>query len=95
MLSVANDFPRIADKYMERTTFNSQKTDKRVGDRPDNLFEPVEYDGGARGSNWSGRTKSTSLYTAATLHPRAAGLASVAGVGIGFMFARSIFRARR
>jgi NAD(P)-dependent dehydrogenase (short-subunit alcohol dehydrogenase family) len=81
MLSVANDFPRVADRYMERTTFESQKTDKPAGDRPSNLYEPVASDGGERGSNWTGRTKSTSLYTAAALHPEITAVTAALGVG--------------
>ncbi|HJU90033.1 MAG TPA: SDR family oxidoreductase [Gemmatimonadaceae bacterium] len=83
MLGVAATFPRLADRYMERTTFESQKTDKPTIDRPNNLYESVEADGGERGSNWSGRTKETSLYTAAALHP---GITAVAaGVGLGLL----------
>jgi NAD(P)-dependent dehydrogenase (short-subunit alcohol dehydrogenase family) len=82
MLSIANDFPRIADKYMEKTTFESQKTDKPVGDRPDNLYAPVAHDGGERGRNWTGRTKSTSLYTTAALHPGVTAVVAAAGVGL-------------
>lgn len=82
MLSVANSFPRLADRYMEKTTFDSQQTDKPVGDRPDNLHEPVAHDGGERSGNWSGRTKSTSLYTSAALHPRIT-TAVAAAVGLG------------
>jgi NAD(P)-dependent dehydrogenase (short-subunit alcohol dehydrogenase family) len=82
MLSVANDFPRLADRYMERTTFDSQKTAKPLGDRPSNLYEPVAEDGGERGKNWTGRTKSTSLYTKATLHPEIAATAAALGLGL-------------
>ena len=81
-LSVANDFPRLADRYMERTTFESQKTTKPAGDRPSNLYEPVEHDGGERGQNWSGRTKSTSLYTKAALHRDVIGAAAAVGLGL-------------
>lgn len=91
MLRLANDFPGVADRYMEATTFDSQKTDKPVGDRPDNLYEPVTNDGGERGRNWTGRTKSTSLYTAAALHPGVS--AVVAAVGMG-MLAAAVFEAR-
>ena len=80
MLRVADALPGLADKYMERTTFDSQKTGKVVSDRPNNLYDPVEYDGGERGHNWSGRTKPTSLYTAAALHPR---VAAVTALGAG------------
>jgi len=84
MLSVADTFPRVADRYMERTTFESQQTGKPVGDRPNNLYDPVEYDGGERGRNWSGRTKPTSVYTAAALHPRVA-TATVLGAGAALL----------
>ena len=83
VLSVANDFPRMADRYMEKTTFDSQVTDKPVGDRPNNLYEPVADDGGERGKNWRGRTKSTSLYTKGVLHPRIT--AAVAALGVGLL----------
>ncbi|MFN2397176.1 MAG: SDR family oxidoreductase [Gemmatimonadaceae bacterium] len=82
MLSIANSFPRLADRYMEKTTFESQKTDVPVGDRPNNLYEPVAHDGGERGSNWTGRTKSTSLYTKAALHPGTTAVAAAVGVGL-------------
>jgi NAD(P)-dependent dehydrogenase (short-subunit alcohol dehydrogenase family) len=81
MLSIADTFPHVADRYMERNSFDSQKTDKPVGDRPSNLYEPVRDDGGERGRNWSGRTKSTSLYTNAALHPGIVAVASAVGLG--------------
>jgi len=82
LLSVANDFPRLADRYMEKTTFDSQMTDKPLGDRPNNLYEPVAEDGGERGSTWSGRTKSTSLYTKGALHPTISAAVAVVGLGL-------------
>lgn len=79
LLGVADTFPRLADRYMERSLFDSQRTDVPVGDRPDNLYEPVADDGGERGRNWTGRTMRTSLYTTAALRPAlAAGAAAVA-----------------
>ena len=85
-LSAARFAPRLADLYMERWTFDAQQTDKPVDGRPDNLYEPVADDGGERGRNWTGRTRETSVYTDAFLHPYAA-LALVAGLtlclGIG------------
>jgi NAD(P)-dependent dehydrogenase (short-subunit alcohol dehydrogenase family) len=82
MLSLANEFPRRADRIMERTTFDSQRTDKPVGDRPNNLYVPVAHDGGERGSNWSGRTRRTSLYTAAALHPKRTAAMAMLGAGV-------------
>jgi NAD(P)-dependent dehydrogenase (short-subunit alcohol dehydrogenase family) len=73
LLSTANLAPRLADRYMESRLFQAQQTDIPVREgRADNLFAPVEHDGGQRGRTWSGRTKSTSAYTAAALRPRAA-----------------------
>jgi NAD(P)-dependent dehydrogenase (short-subunit alcohol dehydrogenase family) len=82
MLSIANEFPRLADRYMEKTTFDSQMAGKRVGDRPTNLYHPVADDGGERGQNWRGRTKGTSLYTTAALHPRLTAVGAAVGIGI-------------
>ena len=62
--------PRITDKYMERGTFESQKTDTPLSDtRPDNLYAPVDHDGGERG-HFSGRVRKWSAYTQAALHPK-------------------------
>ena len=81
-LSAARFAPRLADLYMERWTFESQRTDKPTDGRPDNLDTPLPTDGGERGRNWSGHTRESSVYTRAALHPRAAML-TVAGVVIG------------
>jgi short-subunit dehydrogenase len=85
-LSAARFAPRLADLYMERWTFDAQKTDKPANDRPDNLYAPLADDGGERGRNWSGHTMRSSLYTRAVLNPPAAfavgaGLAACAGLG--------------
>jgi NAD(P)-dependent dehydrogenase (short-subunit alcohol dehydrogenase family) len=71
-LSAARFVPRLADLYMERWTFDSQKTERPAIDRPDNLYAPVSHDGGERGRNWTGHTRASSVYTEAALHPRAA-----------------------
>ena len=43
--------PALADYYLGRTGFDSQQTGETVSpDRPDNLFEPVPGDFGARGA---------------------------------------------
>jgi hypothetical protein len=81
-LSAARFAPRMADLYMERRTFADQQTDMPVSDRADNLYAPVADDGGARGRNWKGHTRRSSLYSAAVMHPRAAaaGLLGVAAL---------------
>ena len=82
-LSAARFAPRLADKYMERWTFDSQKTHRPAGpDRPDNLHGPLPRDGGERGANWTGHTRESSVYTKAMLHPAAAAGILAAAVGI-------------
>jgi NAD(P)-dependent dehydrogenase (short-subunit alcohol dehydrogenase family) len=85
-LSAARFVPRLADRYMERWTFDSQQTDKPLNGRRDNLYAPVAEDGGERGRNWNGHTRDSSLYTWAMLRPvRAAAL--VAGMTLGVVAA--------
>jgi short-subunit dehydrogenase len=81
-LSAARFLPRAADLYMERWTFDSQRTDTPAEGRPDNLYGPVAADGGERGGNWTGHTRRSSLYTRAFLHPGAAATIC-AGVALG------------
>ena len=52
--------------------FEAQRTNIPAAGRPDNLFEPIATDGGERGRTWQGRTKETSVTTAAALRPRIA-----------------------
>jgi NAD(P)-dependent dehydrogenase (short-subunit alcohol dehydrogenase family) len=82
VISLANAVPRLADKYMERTTFDSQRTTLPIADtRRDNLYAPLPDDGGARGRNWSGRTAERSVYTAAVMNPKkAVAVAAAAGL---------------
>jgi short-subunit dehydrogenase len=81
-LSAARFAPRLADLYMERWTFDSQLTDKPIDGRPDNLYEPLPADGGERGQNWHGHTRTSSVYTRAALHPRATA-AVIAALALG------------
>ena len=92
-LSAGRFAPRLADLYMERWTFESQRTDTPANGRPDNLYEPVAADGGERGRNWSGHTRRSSLYTKAALHPRVAA-ATLAGAVAAFTLARAARRRR-
>jgi NAD(P)-dependent dehydrogenase (short-subunit alcohol dehydrogenase family) len=87
-LSAARFAPRVADLYMERSTFESQSTPEPVAaDRADNLYAPVADDGGERGRTWSGHTRASSLYTKAFLHPRVTATAALLGVAAGVAFA--------
>lgn len=91
-LSAARFAPRLADLYMERWTFDSQRTDKPVEGRPDNLHKPVPTDGGERGRNWEGHTRESSVYTRAALHPGATA-AVIAAVALGLGVAAAARRA--
>jgi short-subunit dehydrogenase len=82
-LSAARFAPRLADLYMERWTFDSQRTDRPAVGRPDNLYAPLPADGGERGRNWNGHTRQSSMYTRAALHPRATA-ALIAAFVVGF-----------
>ena len=83
MVALSGGVPRLADRYMEKSTFRSQTTQQPTGGRPDNLYEPVAYDGGLRGRNWRGPTLERSLYTTAALHPvRSAAVALGTGAAI-------------
>lgn len=88
-LSAARFTPRLADKYMERWTFDSQKTDKPSGGRADNLYDPVRTDGGERGRNWEGHTRESSVYTKAFLRPRATA-AVIAGLAVSLGAAAAV-----
>ena len=68
---LAQLFPRVADKVMERSLFDQQRTSEPVGNRPDNLYRPVSADGGERGRTWHGRTRETSALTWAAMRPAA------------------------
>jgi NAD(P)-dependent dehydrogenase (short-subunit alcohol dehydrogenase family) len=81
LLGLSNATPALADRYMEKTMFRSQQTDRPTGGRPDNLYQPVAHDGGRRGRNWTGRTMERSAYTAATLDPARAAAAVLALTG--------------
>jgi NAD(P)-dependent dehydrogenase (short-subunit alcohol dehydrogenase family) len=95
VIQLASLAPAAADAYMERTTFDSQLTSQPVtADRRDNLYEPVEHDGGERGRTWTGRTKESSVYTWAALHPERAALA-LAGLTFAAAGLRALDRSRR
>jgi short-subunit dehydrogenase len=86
-LSAARFAPRLADLYMERWTFDAQRTETPVNGRADNLYAPVADDGGERGRTWKGHTRASSLYTRAFLYPRAT--AAVCALALCVAFAAS------
>lgn len=84
--------PGLLDRYLARTGFDSQQTDKpRDPDQPTNLWEPADGAGkrdyGAHGV-FDDRAKSESLQLWASQHHgtlalAGAGLAALAGVALG------------
>lgn len=83
--------PRLADVVLERTGFDSQRSDLPDDGRRDNLYEPARDDGGERGSSYGGPVLEHSAYTAASMHPRATLLGAA---GLGLVVAAGL-RARR
>ena len=73
--------PGIGDRYLAKNGVSSQMADQPViGDRPDNLFAPVEGDRGAHGRFEEGtRERSPLLWLGK--HRRALTAATLAGVG--------------
>jgi NAD(P)-dependent dehydrogenase (short-subunit alcohol dehydrogenase family) len=84
--------PRLTDRYMERSTFDSQLSSKAAeAGRSDNLFAPVDHDGGERG-HFEGRVHEWSAFTEAVLHPKAAA-AIAAGTALATLGLRRATRA--
>jgi NAD(P)-dependent dehydrogenase (short-subunit alcohol dehydrogenase family) len=73
--------PRLVDVQQDRQGFESQKTDwPKREDAPNNLFEPLEYDGGVRG-DFVSREKHSSAYQRLEAHPVSAPLIAAALLG--------------
>lgn len=71
--------PRLADRYLARTGYDSQQTDEPVSpNRPSNLFEPVPGDHGAHGI-FDDRSSPHSRQLRATKNR---GWLALAGVGV-------------
>ena len=88
-LSIARFAPRLADLYMQRWTFDSQKTSVPAGPtRPDNIYQPVSHDGGERGRNWTGHTRESSVYNSVAAHPR---LATLTAIGVALALAGALY----
>jgi short-subunit dehydrogenase len=71
--------PRLTDKYLERSMFDSQKYD-HPGNGSDSLYAPARPFGREHGK-YDGHVMKSSAYTTAALHPAATALV-VLGVGL-------------
>jgi len=73
--------PGLGDRYLAKNGFKSQMAGEPVnGDRPDNLFAPVEGDKGAHGRFEKGSRRRSPLLWLGK-HRRALGAAALAGAG--------------
>jgi hypothetical protein len=86
---------RMTDWWMERSTFEAQRSDRPVApDRADNLHAPVAFDGGERGLP-NGRVRRRSLYTWMALNPVRT-IVTLSAIGVGLVAgARGMRRERR
>jgi NAD(P)-dependent dehydrogenase (short-subunit alcohol dehydrogenase family) len=76
--------PGLGDRYLARTGYASQQTAEPADhDAPDNLFEPVPGDHGARG-RFDAKALSRSAQLWATKHRRLRGLAGLTALGAAF-----------
>jgi hypothetical protein len=74
--------PRLTDRFMQRTMFGAQRSDRAAQPRArDNLHAPMDGGEGVERGHHRGTTHETSLYTQAALHPRVTALA-MAGLGL-------------
>ena len=74
--------PRLTDRFMRRTMFDAQRSDRQAPPRArDNLHAPMDEGEGLERGNYRGTTHETSFYTQAARHPRVAALAA-AGLGL-------------
>jgi short-subunit dehydrogenase len=71
--------PRLTDKYLERSMFESQKYD-HPGRGTDTLYAPASPEGRERGA-YDGHVMKSSAYTTAALHPVATAVVML-GVGL-------------
>jgi NAD(P)-dependent dehydrogenase (short-subunit alcohol dehydrogenase family) len=77
--AVGMALPRLTDFYMERSMFDSQRSDVPSEQRAGNLYQPIGGEGKERGE-YQGTVRRSSLYTQTALSPAKALLA--AGIGL-------------
>ena len=80
--------PRLVDRWLLRTGWDSQTTgEPKPLDSPDNLFETLPGDPGARG-RFDAQAKARTAWTTLRLHPTLATAAALLGVGLPTRLAR-------
>lgn len=82
--------PKLVDLQQLRSGFDGQRTDwPKAEDAPDNLFAPVEHDGGERGE-FVQDTRTTSAYQRVAEHSVAAPLLVAAAAGAGALLLKRV-----
>ncbi len=88
LIEAMDEMPGLADKYMEASVFDGQKTD-RPGTPGDSLYDP-SGPGAETTGPYDGHTMQSSLYTQAALRPGLSlGLAAAAGAALATLLARA------
>ena len=93
LAEAGHHLPRLMDKVMEATMFETQKSDRpKRADRDDSLYTP-SADGDERG-DYSGHVSESSVYTKAVAHPLLTG-SVIAGLGLAAFAAWRTFGVQR
>src|SRR3954447_25380419 len=79
--AVGTALPRLTDFYMERSMFESQRSDVPAERRESNLYKPSGSEGKERG-DYQGMVRRSSLYTRTALSPAKALLAAGLGLAV-------------
>lgn len=80
--------PRLVDRRLLRTGWESQTTgEPKSIDEPDNLFEPLPGDPGARG-RFDAQARARTAWTTLRLHPMLATALALIGLGLPAQLAR-------
>lgn len=80
MIAGAGLAPHLSERFMERTMFAAQKSDRPARRAHDNLYGPIDPMARERG-RYPGPVLERSIYTSAALHPTRTALAA-AGIGL-------------
>jgi NAD(P)-dependent dehydrogenase (short-subunit alcohol dehydrogenase family) len=80
--------PRLVDRWLLRTGWDSQTTgEPKAVDEPDNLFETLPGDPGARG-RFDAQARARTVWTTLRLHPTLATAVALMGLGLPPQLAR-------
>jgi Short-chain dehydrogenases of various substrate specificities len=84
MLSMMDNYaPRLADKYMENTMINGQKSEKPSGHQLEGLYDSSDSRLSERG-DYDGHVSESSIYTKASLHPVITGALALSAAGLAY-----------